>query len=207
MLRNLVLASVAAAGLASAANAVTGVTITSSPYDVVPGAGQQIVFDFNGTTAPGYSYTGGQIFANSVGGVAAAPAQDETPFLAVLGGNTATFSFAKAIKSFSIYIGSVDNYNNLRFQGPGFDTGTFSASVLPGDSTGDQTAGATNRRFFFDFGANRVKTVTLGSTSNSFELDNIAVANVPEPAAWALMIAGFGLVGAAARRRSTAVAA
>ena len=33
------------------------------------------------------------------------------------------------------------------------------------------------------------------------------VAAVPEPASWALMIAGFGLVGAMARRRSVAVAA
>nr|WP_318771533.1 PEPxxWA-CTERM sorting domain-containing protein [Thermaurantiacus sp.] len=30
---------------------------------------------------------------------------------------------------------------------------------------------------------------------------------IPEPAAWALMIAGFGLVGMAARRRRLAVAA
>jgi hypothetical protein len=29
---------------------------------------------------------------------------------------------------------------------------------------------------------------------------------VPEPAAWALMIAGFGLVGAALRRRTAAIA-
>ncbi len=34
-----------------------------------------------------------------------------------------------------------------------------------------------------------------------------APATVPEPASWALMIAGFGLVGFAARRRSAAVAA
>jgi hypothetical protein len=30
---------------------------------------------------------------------------------------------------------------------------------------------------------------------------------VPEPASWAMLIAGFGLVGAAARRRRTVVAA
>jgi len=33
-----------------------------------------------------------------------------------------------------------------------------------------------------------------------------AVGGVPEPAAWALMIVGFGLVGVASRRRSVAVA-
>lgn len=43
-----------------------------------------------------------------------------------------------------------------------------------------------------------------------FAVDNIrfdAGGAVPEPASWALMIAGFGLVGAAMRRRAAAVAA
>jgi hypothetical protein len=38
-------------------------------------------------------------------------------------------------------------------------------------------------------------------------LDNVLVSQVPEPASWAMLIAGFGLVGAAARRRRTVVAA
>jgi hypothetical protein len=44
---------------------------------------------------------------------------------------------------------------------------------------------------------------------DSFSIDNFSFsANaVPEPASWAMLIAGFGLVGAAARRRRTAVAA
>ena len=33
-----------------------------------------------------------------------------------------------------------------------------------------------------------------------------AGSNVPEPAAWALMIAGFGMVGGAARRRRAIMA-
>lgn len=38
-------------------------------------------------------------------------------------------------------------------------------------------------------------------------LDNVMVSQVPEPASWAMMITGFGLVGFAARRRRGAVAA
>ena len=38
-------------------------------------------------------------------------------------------------------------------------------------------------------------------------VDSVTTAAVPEPAAWALMLAGFGLVGSAARRRQRSVAA
>ncbi len=38
-------------------------------------------------------------------------------------------------------------------------------------------------------------------------LDDITISAVPEPATWGLMIAGFGMVGFAARRRRTVVAA
>jgi choice-of-anchor C domain-containing protein len=43
------------------------------------------------------------------------------------------------------------------------------------------------------------------ATSDSFfglALDNVSITAVPEPASWALMIAGFGLVGSAMRRRA-----
>lgn len=38
-------------------------------------------------------------------------------------------------------------------------------------------------------------------------LDNVSVSQVPEPASWAMLITGFGMVGFAARRRRRAVAA
>lgn len=46
-----------------------------------------------------------------------------------------------------------------------------------------------------------------GDFGQGFRLDTISAAVVPEPASWALLIAGFGLVGAMQRRRRTAVAA
>ena len=50
----------------------------------------------------------------------------------------------------------------------------------------------------------------VGNGGNGYNNDSTllsaTVASVPEPASWALLIAGFGMVGIAARRRSTAVA-
>ena len=52
------------------------------------------------------------------------------------------------------------------------------------------------------------RSIDFGGTANQIGFDNITLgANlasgaVPEPASWVLMIAGFGLVGAASRRRS-----
>ncbi|MGL4541450.1 MAG: PEPxxWA-CTERM sorting domain-containing protein, partial [Polymorphobacter sp.] len=34
----------------------------------------------------------------------------------------------------------------------------------------------------------------------AWDLDNVSVTAVPEPASWALLIGGFGLVGSALRR-------
>ena len=48
--------------------------------------------------------------------------------------------------------------------------------------------------------------MVLRSSSNSFESDNFAVAAVPEPATWAMMIMGFGTIGALMRRRQYALA-
>ena len=45
-----------------------------------------------------------------------------------------------------------------------------------------------------------------GSFGVEFTVDSVSIASVPEPAAWALMLAGFGAAGAALRRRRAALA-
>jgi hypothetical protein len=55
------------------------------------------------------------------------------------------------------------------------------------------------------------RSIDFGGTANQVAFDNITFGSidpgggVPEPAAWAMMIAGFGLVGGAMRRRNTSV--
>jgi len=45
----------------------------------------------------------------------------------------------------------------------------------------------------------------LGVTAADFGLDNVSMTAVPEPATWALLIAGFALVGISMRRRRTTI--
>lgn len=44
----------------------------------------------------------------------------------------------------------------------------------------------------------------LPGSGNYFAVDDLSVSFVPEPQSWAMLIAGFGLVGATMRRRRTA---
>jgi hypothetical protein len=44
------------------------------------------------------------------------------------------------------------------------------------------------------------------STSGYFQIDNLTIGAVPEPQTWALLIVGFGMIGAAARQRRLAAA-
>lgn len=61
-----------------------------------------------------------------------------------------------------------------------------------------------NSAFGFDLSA-YVNDGSLGSYVNYAFKDDGRVGGVPEPATWALMIAGFGLAGAGLRRRSLAL--
>ena len=57
--------------------------------------------------------------------------------------------------------------------------------------------------FFLSGGTNyTVSFVGLSAADNTAFIDDVAISSVPEPASWALMIAGFGLTGAAMRRRA-----
>ncbi len=61
----------------------------------------------------------------------------------------------------------------------------------------------------YDFvaGAGTSTTLTFASLNDTPygpALDNVSISAVPEPASWALMIAGFGFAGASLRRRTRA---
>ena len=62
------------------------------------------------------------------------------------------------------------------------------------------TSGTATANFF---GVTSVSFVSNDYSGN--QLDNIRVAGVPEPASWAMMLGGFGLVGGAMRSRRKVV--
>ena len=71
-------------------------------------------------------------------------------------------------------------------------------SFVGGISVGNGSGALTTYHAFAD---NVTLTTGAGSTTWNFNLTATAAPAVPEPASWAMMIAGFGLVGTAMRRR------
>ena len=199
-----------AAGL-SIATSANALTVISSPIDTPPPAGQSVVYDFDGYVAPGFLLTlSGMagVFDGSLGlipGVAAPPPGTTTDYLAIQNGGSATLD-TPLISALSVYIGSPDSYNSIRFIGlNGYDVTLTGAALADGSFGGNQAVG---RRMTYNFGSDRITQVIFSSSGNSFELDNIAVASVvPEPATWAMLITGFGVVGGVARRRRAAISA
>jgi opacity protein-like surface antigen len=211
-LRNLLLAAAAAAAFAAPAAAAVNVSVVSfGDPDLLP-ADQVLVADFNDAGDPeavlAYGYDldlqGATVGVNEGGsGYSGTLPNNPTHYLTVPGGARAILTSLNGMRAFSLYMGSPDTYNSIRFIGDGFDT-TLTSGQLSGGNTSQQWSWGA--RVNFDFGGAKVNQIVLSSTQNSFEADNFAVAGVPEPATWAMMIMGFGAIGAMVRRRQVAMA-
>jgi hypothetical protein len=101
-------------------------------------------------------------------------------------------------KTFSLDYGTIDgsDVNFVLSNGSSFTLGSH------GSSSGYEAA-----ELFSTTQATAFKTVQVTSSDLILNVNNITYAAVPEPGAWALSIAGLGLLGAAARRRKAIAAA
>ncbi len=193
------------------AAAVTYTNLPGSP-DTGPGPGETVLVDFNGAIPDGYALSGDFAYATGTSGAAASPALDASRYLytsSAVGSGTATLSTFD-LSSVSFYWGSIDSYNSVDVLGAGGVTLLSLGGSAFSPANGDQSAAITNQRIFFTADAGEVITgLRFNATGVAFEIDDVAGAfagggsgsTVPEPASWALMIAGFGLVGVGARRR------
>lgn len=202
--------------LGAAALAVVSVSASAAPtvsFAAGSGAtapGTTVFQNFDGFAA-GSTLPGGinALALDSSGSNGARPAYGSTGnFGSVLGGGTWTVDFG-ATSIFSFVLGSLDTYNSLTLHFADNSSITYLGGQIINDlsfPSGNQISGETNGVITYNAnGGPLIVGATFGSTSNSFEFDNLARA-VPEPATWALMILGFGAIGGAMRRRRVSVA-
>lgn len=199
--------------VSSAAQAVTYYSLPGAP-DQGPAPRETIIEDFEGT--PVVSFFGSySIQSGNFPGLAAPPAGVVNNYLSVpdaQGGSssdTATIYFTdyllanRPFRSLSFYWGSIDSYNKLEvLDVDGNVLQTLFGNDINNPADGNQTAPFSNQRVFLRFADGELASkLRLTSTGRAFEIDDIAGSAVPEPATWAMLLAGFGLVGFAARRR------
>ena len=203
----------ATTALASAASAQP--VVTATPGCAVYCGPTPITYDFEtpGTTP---IFLGGAIVGpGTTPGQYAQPLGSTGLFFSAgpsTGGPPTNITIGNNISNFSLIWGSLDDYNTLILHTLSVTTRTLARTSLPwfpasrlainrlqttirsspSSSGGDQQAVSFN----------------MTSTQNAFEIDNIAVNSVPEPATWSMMLFGFGACGMAlrSRRRKLAIA-
>jgi hypothetical protein len=95
----------------------------------------------------------------------------------------------------------------LSFTGPA-GLVQFKNTTLIENAFFDPTLQKAQNKAIFKIGTFALSTTAQNSLPNRpFDNYSVTIAAVPEPASWALMILGFGVAGAAVRRRAVAVQA
>jgi hypothetical protein len=201
------LASLMAATVAVPASAVTIVSYAGGS-GALP-ADATVIQDFESFASgtPGAAIgPNAFVYDGSVGGQSARPAFGSTGnFATVLTGGSYSISFGPTYL-LSLVLGSLDTYNGLTLSYEDGSSQLYSGGQIINDLTfpsGNQISGETNGVVAYRvISGPRLTGATFTSSANSFEFDNIATGAVPEPATWAMMIGGLGLVGGFARRRA-----
>lgn len=188
----------------ASAAVITFDDLGTNSFQAVPGVYQGLNWDFwaaiNGANYGASGYANGVV---SGGNSACGCASD-------VGQPTQSISSATAFTLNSGYFTSAWNDGaTLVVKGLSGSTELFSTSAVL-NTTGPSLltfnwAGIDRVTFSISGGTD----AGLGGGGDYFALDNLSinVAGVPEPASWAMLIAGFGLVGATMRRRRAVLAA
>lgn len=210
-MKTLMIAALIAATTATSANAAVTVTSTAGSATY---AGPTPTFNFNAGSRPftsGGSYVATDMMLDSrplgsIGNFYSVSPND--------GPGTMSLAGFGPISSLSFIWGSVDSFNVLNFlNSAGQAIYSITGSQLLGSgATGNQDATTTNPLVTFSFTGTDRNVAALQLTSSnpspnssdySFEIDNLAISPVPEPATWGMMMLGLGLAGASLRRRGS----
>ena len=183
-------------------SAIVAALVSAPSYAAVitfdePGIGATVDGFYNGGGGPnfGANFLAGDWFVIGGFGQTSQPnfafSQSGSGFLNIASGFTGIFSFTYG--AFSNFTGTV--YDGLNGTGTALGSINLSANNVNAFSPASINFSGTGRSF----------VISGGQAQFGFDDVTFNAGAVPEPAAWALMIAGFGLVGGAMRRRRTSV--
>jgi hypothetical protein len=153
----------------------------------------------SGFVAQGTTPTSG-IVSGSVTNVYKAPTGDTSNYLTTGTGFILDYAIPAGSTYFGFYWGSVDNYNTFEI-----DEANGKKLQLTGASLTSMFGVTVNgsNSYFVNVYADQGTSFTsagFGSSTNAFELDNVATAT-PEPASLAMLAGGLLVVAGAVRRR------
>ena len=221
-------ASVLALTLAAAAGAARAAPVVVDFEGVTNGAGVDQFYnggtDTLGASGPnlGVSFSAtalGLVDSDAGGGGNFANEPTPNTILFFLDANSAVLNYAAGFDTgFSFFYTSstaadVNVYDGLNATGNLLATIHLNAQFTD-NCTGDPSGTFCNFTAVGVAFNGIAKSIDFGGTANQTGYDNITFGSavpiggdVPEPAAWALMITGFGLAGASLRRRRSVLAA
>ena len=194
----MLMAAVAAIGLAGSANAAV-LTLES-----VTDSGSDFTFRYQGTLGPDEGLRSGDRlviydFAGYVAGSIFTPSANVVATTEFTSSDPVTPGFnddAGLVNLVFTYVGP-----DLRNTG-----GPFAPLDFNGLGARSTFSGTVADAFFTLTTKNNPDGVPGGSNTPIFTLGQVSVPNaIPEPATWAMMLGGFGLLGAAARRSNRRV--
>lgn len=196
MVRGIGVAVFAAALLGAASLPAQAVTITALAPGNLNTGGNVETFDSTSvgpnpsyySSVLGATFTGGSFENGTTSGISAAPwmgAPDATNYAAAgpTPGTPMTILFNNAVNGLSMYIGSIDTYNTIDFYSGVSLVGSVTGAMLVASdpslmASGCQNSYSCNRGFLFG-GMGMFDKVSMNSSQNALEFDNVGATPIP----------------------------